>query len=138
MPISQYLADANLNWLRGDAFPAPPSVNIFVSLHSSDPGYNGVNGDVTTALLGGRVAVPLTSFVAPSDVPGGKGRQTSNSTLVSLSEAALDSATVTHFGLWSAVSAGNFLTYGLLSPAANFLVGDIIRFPIGQLVIRGL
>ena len=139
MPISQYLADANLNWIRGTSFPAAPSSNIFISLHSADPGYNGVNADVTTTLVpGGRVACPITIFTAPADGPGATSRQMSNDTLLSLTDSAAGPASATHFGLWSAQTGGNFLVYGLVSPAANFLAGDIIRFPIGGLVIRGL
>jgi hypothetical protein len=139
MPISQYLADANLNWIRGTSFPAAPSGNVFVSLHSGNPGYNGVNADVTTTLIpGGRVACPISVFTAPTDGPGGTSRQISNSSLVSLTESAAAAATVTYFGLWTAQSGSNFLVYGLVEPPASFLPGDIIRFPIGGLVIRGL
>jgi hypothetical protein len=138
MPISQYLADANLNWMRGTAFPIALSGNIFISLHTSDPGYNGVNGDVTASLLGARGELPVSSLSAPADVPGAVGRQVSNTTPVELTSAALGSATVTYFGLWTAATSGNFLAYGLVTPPAAFLPGDIIRFPAGQLVIRGL
>lgn len=138
MPISQYLADANLNWLRGTSFPTALSGNIFISLHTSDPGYNGLNGDVTAALLGSRGILPVSSLSAPADVPGATGRQVSNTALVELTSAALGSATVTYFGLWTAATSGNFLAYGLVTPPAAFLPGDIIRFPVGQLIIRGL
>ena len=139
MPISQYLADANLNWIRGTSFPAAPSSNIFISLHSADPGYNGVNADVTTTLIpAGRVACPISVFTAPVDGPGAASRQTSNDTLLSLTESAAGAASVTHFGLWSAQTDGNFLVYGMVTPAASFLTGDIVRFPVGGLVIRGL
>lgn len=137
MPASAYLADANLNWMRGNAFPAAPGPNLFVSLHSNNPGYNGVNNDVTTALLGARVAIAISDFTAPADSPGGAGREMSNSTLLTLTNSAIGPAVVTYFGLWTAVSAGNFLTYGLVTPATEFLVGDVIRFPAGRLVIKG-
>jgi hypothetical protein len=139
MPISQYLADANLNWIRGTSFPAALSGNAFISLHGADPGYNGVNADVTTTLIpGGRVACPISVFTAPVDGPGATSRRMSNTTLVSLTESAAGPASVTYFGLWSAQTGGNFLVYGLVNPPANFLAGDIVRFPAGGLVISGL
>jgi len=139
MPISQYLANANLNWIRGTTFPAALVDDVFISLHGSNPGYNGVNADVTTSLISaGRVACPIANFTTPADTTGATGRQMSNSALISLTESADGPATVTYFGLWSAQSGGNFLAYGLVDPPANFLAGDIIRFPVGGLVIRGL
>jgi hypothetical protein len=69
---------------------------------------------------------------------GATSRQMSNTTLVSLTESAAGPASVTYFGLWSAQTGGNFLVYGLVNPPANFLAGDIVRFPAGGLVIRGL
>jgi hypothetical protein len=139
MPISQYLADANLNWIRGTAFPAALASDVFISLHGADPGYNGVNADVTATLIpAGRVACPIANFTTPVDGPNAKSRQISNSVLISLTESAAGPAAVTYFGLWSAQSGGNFLAYGLVSLPANFLAGDIIRFPVGGLVIRGL
>lgn len=139
MPISQHLADANLNWIRGIAFPPALSADVFISLHGSNPGFNGVNADVTTTLIpGGRVACPIANLTAPVDTPGAVGRQVSNDVLISLTESAAAPASVTYFGLWSAQTAGNFLAYGLVNPPANFLAGDIVRFPVGGLVIRGL
>lgn len=139
MPISKYLADANLSWIRGTAFPTALSSNIFISLHGADPGYNGVISDVTTTLIpAGRAACSIANFTTPVDGPNAKSRQISNSVLVSLTESAAAPAAVTYFGLWSAQSGGNFLAYGLVTPPANFLAGDIVRFPVGGLVIRGL
>jgi len=139
MPISQYLADANLDWIRGTTFPAALSDDVFISLHGANPGYNGVNADVTATLIpAGRVACPIANFTTPVDGPGAISRQISNSVLVSLTESAAAPAAVTYFGLWSAQTSGDFLAYGLVTPPANFLAGDIIRFPVGGLVIRGL
>lgn len=137
MPASSYLADANLNWLRGTTFPSAAPVNLFLSLHNADPGASGTNGDVTAILRpAGRVVVAGTGFSAPTDAVGAPGRQCSNTAAISITESAAAAAAVTHVGFWNASTGGNFLAYGLVTPPTNFLTGDIIRFPVGQLVIR--
>ena len=137
MPFSQYLADVQLNWLRGTSYASAPSTNLYISLHSADPGINGLNSDVTVTLAGSRGTLPIANLTAPAASPSG-GRQVSNSASVSLSNSAQGAATVTYYGIWDAASGGNFLTYGLLTQPVNVLVGDIIEFPVGQLVIRGI
>lgn len=137
MPASSYLADANLNWLRGTAFPSVAPTSLFLSLHNADPGLSGTVGDVTASLRpAGRVEVASANISAPVDAAGSTGRQCSNIAAISITESASAAAAVTHVGFWSASTGGNFLAYGLVTPPTNFLVGDIIRFPIGQLVIR--
>jgi len=137
MPVSSYLADANLNWLRGTAFPSPAPANLFISLHDADPGISGADGDVTATLRpAGRVEVAGNSFSAPANAVNAPGRQCSNINAISITESAAAAAAVIYVGLWDAASGGNFLAYGLVSPPTNFLAGDIIRFPVGQLVIR--
>lgn len=139
MPFSQYLADSTLNWFRGSAFVAAPGTNVFVSLHSSDPGPTGANGDVTVTVAGGRATLPIASLGVPvtSSVPGG-GREISNTSALSLTSSAPGSAVVTHFGIWSAATGGNFLAYGTLAVSVEVFIGDVLQFAAGQLVIRGL
>ena len=135
MPHSQYLADLQLNWFRGTSFAAAPSTNIFVSVHSADPGAIGVNNDVTTTIAAARATLPLANLSAPG-AGSPSGRSISNTATVTLTNSALAGATLTYFGLWDAVSSGNFLTYGLLTQPVNVLTGDIVAFPSGLLIIR--
>lgn len=137
MPFSQYLSDQALNWFRGTTMAAPPGTNVYLSIHTSDPGLNGVNDDVSTAVAGGRVAVPISDLGAPATAPGG-GRVISSTSLVTVTASATDAASVTHFGIWDASTAGNFLCYGILAQPVNVLVGDLLRFPVGELSIRAL
>ena len=133
MAASTYLSDATLNWLKGSAYPSAP-VELHVSVHSADPGGAGTAGDVTTAVLGGRVQLLQSNLGAPGASPGG-GRQISNTAVLTLSNSALASATLTHYGLWSASTAGNLLVSGQLTTPVPVVVGDILRFAAGQLVI---
>ncbi|MEB3235362.1 MAG: hypothetical protein VKM98_08030 [Cyanobacteriota bacterium] len=137
MPFSQYLNDATLNWFRGSSFAAAPATNVYLSLHSSEPGALGANGDVTTAVAGTRTTVPITVFGAPS-TPTGGGRRIANNSTVTVTASATGAATVTYFGLWDAASAGNFLCYGILAQPVSVLTGDLLRFLAGDLAIRGI
>lgn len=135
MAASQYFADAILNWLRGTTFPAAPVTNVFLSLHSGDPGALGVNNDVTTTIASGRATLALANLTTPA-AGSPSGRVISNVSAVNFTNSALADATLTYFGVWSAISAGNFLVSGILSPPANILTGDIVEFAAGQMKIR--
>lgn len=138
MPSSTYLADSNLNWFRGNSFVAPPTT-VYVSLHTADPGPTGITADVTTAVAGGRAALSVAALSAPTNAtPPATGRQISNTSTVALSASAAGSALITHFGIWSAASGGNFLTYGTLVNPLSVFTGDVLEFPVGQLVIRSV
>lgn len=137
MPFSQYLADSALNWFRGNAFAAAPATNLYISVHTADPGPSGANNDVTATLAGVRGTLPVSALSAPANNSNG-GRQISNTSPVSLSSSSSGAATLTYFGLWTAATGGNFLTYGLLATPVSVFVGDVLEFPVGQLVIRGI
>lgn len=133
MAASTYLGDTILNWLRGTAFAAAPS-GLYVSIHSADPGGAGTTGDVTTAVLGGRVQLLQANLGSPAASAEG-GRQISNVAALTLTSSALASATLTHYGVWTASSGGSFLVSGQLTAPVAAVTGDILRFAAGQLII---
>lgn len=141
VPSSTYLAQQKLNWFRsaaGFTFPATPGT-LYISLHTAAPGGNGQTGDVTTALVGGRVSIAGAGFSAPAASPAPSlGQRISNTSSLLMSASATATATLTHFGIWNAASAGNFLAYGVITPAVTILNGDVVRFNAGQLVIEEL
>lgn len=138
MPFSQYLAQQSLNWFRSTQLDLPPT-NLFISLHSADPGRNGTSNDVTATVAGARGTLSTANLSAPvqSALPGG-GFQISNTAAVLMTSNAAGAATLTYFGVWDTLSGGNFLAYGLLTTPVNAQVGDVLQFAIGQLIIRGL
>lgn len=133
MAASTYVGDALLNWLKGSAYPAAPG-SLYVSVHVADPGGAGSSGDVTMSVLNGRVQLPQADLGAPSASAGG-GRQISNTAPLVLTNSALAPVTLTHFGIWSASTAGNFLVSGQLAVPVVVLIGDVLRIAAGQLVI---
>lgn len=136
MAFSQYLADKILTWVKGTTFPAALST-VYISLHSSDPGTAGANGDVQATVTGSanRTSVATSTFSAVGSAPGG-GFQVTNNNSVQITASATGAATVTHFGVWDSVTSGNFLASGSLTASVGVVIGDTVQFNAGALAIR--
>lgn len=136
MAFSQYLADKILIWVKGTTFPSALS-NVYISLHSADPGTAGSNSNVQLTITGSnnRTQVAGSGFSAVGSAPGG-GFQITNSAPVQVTTNASGSATVTYFGVWDAITGGNFLASGQLVTAVDVVSGDTVQFNGGALAIR--
>lgn len=138
MAFSQYLATQILQWVKGQGFPQALS-NIYISLHSSDPGTGGTLGDVTGAITGSanRTAIASSALGSVAGASGG-GFETTNTGVVQLTTAAQNqnAITVTHFGVWDAASGGNFLASGQLTSSVDVELGDTVQFNIGAMAVR--
>jgi hypothetical protein len=122
--LSDYLANAILNWLDGDAMPTAPA-DVYVGLFNGDPTAAASGGtEVTTTIrAAGRVAVTWGAVA---------GRATENSAAVDFGVAA-GGATVTHLALFDAASAGNKLGFTPLDTTRAVTAGDPVVIPIGDL-----
>lgn len=136
MAFSQYLADKILIWIKGTTFPTALT-NVYISLHSGDPGTAGTANNVQTTITGSanRTAVATTSFSTVGAAVGG-GFQITNSASVQITTNASAGATVTYFGVWDAITAGNFLASGALTTSVDVVAGDTVQFNAGALAIR--
>lgn len=122
--FSDYLENLVLNWLSGDAMPSAPTV--YVGLFSATPNDAGGGTEVTTTIrTAGRVAA---SFGAASS------GQIVTDALVDFGASA-GNATVTHFGLFDASSAGHLLAYGPLTASLAITTGISVSFAIGDLSV---
>ena len=118
MSASRHTVENIINALiRGQPFTIPSQ--LFVSLHTADPGQTGAN-EVT--LAGWPDYVRRDSFQGDTrtnawsavDVGGVSWNQKQIIFPVFNGPAPI---TITHFGIWDASNAGTFLTYGaLLTP----------------------
>lgn len=92
----------------------------YVSLHTADPGNGGVN-----ELVGnGYARQGPVAFTASGNNPTVDG----NTAVISYPSATAGWGTVTHFGLWSAATAGNFFGGQALTTARTVLANDVARF----------
>jgi hypothetical protein len=138
MAFSQYFATQVLNWVKGSPFPTALS-NVYISLHSSDPGTSGTNGDVTNTITSStnRTAISSAALSAVAGASGG-GFEVTNTGVVQLTTSATNVSpiTVTHFGVWDAASGGNFLASGQLTSSVDVEIGDTVQFNIGAMAVR--
>lgn len=122
--LSNYLANAILNWLDGDAMPAAPS-DVYVALFDGDPTAAGSGGtEVTTTIrVAGRLPITWGAVSA---------RACSNSADIDFGTSA-GNANVTHCAIFDASSAGNMLMYSAVDNVRNILTGDPVVIPTGDL-----
>jgi hypothetical protein len=124
--FSDFLENALLNHiLRGEvgatAFAQP--AGIWMSLHSQDPVEIG-----SFEIAGGSYARKQALFAAPN---AGVALTTNAQEFLNL-----PATNVTHVGLWGAVTGGNFLYGGALTPPKNVAAGDNITFNPGGFGVR--
>jgi hypothetical protein len=123
--FSDYLENLVLNLFRATNVTAPAT--IYVGLFSAAPTDAGGGTEVTTTIrVAGRVAA---TFAAPS------GGAIANSATVDFGTAA-GGASLTHFGLFDAASAGNLLAWDTLGASAQTAsTGNQVIFAAGALTV---
>ena len=110
--------------------------NVYISLHSADPGKTGASEISGTSY--GRILVATSTgwSAAGADVTSG-GRVKDNSGIVNYGTAGSAWGTITHLGVWTAITAGAFMGGGPLTASQTVASGNAVSFPIGDLDIVG-
>lgn len=112
------ILDLILNQVAG-TFPAG---DLYVSLHTGDPGESGTNEVVAG---GNAYARKQCNFSAAG------AKASSNS--ADLEWTNMPGVTITHVGLWSALTNGTFWWAGAVSPNKTVSAGDTFKIPAGDL-----
>ena len=99
----------------------------YVSLHTGDPGNTGAS-EVT----GGAYA--RQAFGAYT-ITGGNPSEASNDATIEYPVCTVDWGTITHFGIWTASTAGTFKGGKALNANKTVTVDDVFRFLAGTLVV---
>lgn len=99
-----------------------PTASVYISLHTADPGETGAS-----EATGGSYARQQAAFNAASS---GVAVNTATVTFT-----AMPAATITHIGIWDAVSAGNFLWSGSFTTSQAVLVGNNISISAGAISV---
>lgn len=121
--LSDYAETAIFNHvLRNIAMTSPTTV--YVALFTTNPTDAGTGTEVSG---GNYVRQPVT-FGAPSNGVG------SNSGQVLWDPASIPFGTVTHIGLYDAMTSGNLLMHGPLASSKVINSGDIFRITVAALV----
>lgn len=128
MSFSDYLENKILDHvLRGDtggtAFTQPAACYIGLFITNPTDANSGIEA------TGGSYARQLISFSAAA------GGTISNSAQITFLEATADWGTVTHWGIYDALSAGNLLTHGAFEASRQIFSGDQLVIKAGELDI---
>lgn len=122
--LSDHAEELLLNWLMTTGTATRPT-NWYVALYTAAPSDSGGGTEVST----GGYARQAVTFAAASS-PGGT---TSNSGTVSFTASGADYGTVTHIGIFDAVSAGNLLWHGAMTASKTIADGDTLEFSTGNI-----
>ena len=122
--MSNYLENALINaTLRATTFTSPATV--YVSLHTADPTDAGTGTEVS----GGSYARKSATFGAPSN---GVSTTTAN---ITFDQATASWGTITHIGIWDALTTGNLLYHTPLDASKTIATGDIFKIASGSLTV---
>jgi hypothetical protein len=122
--ISNYLENALINvTLRATSYTAPTTV--YVALFTTDPTDAGSG----TECSGTAYARQSATFAAPSN-----GASSTNAD-VQFPQAGNSWGTITHFGIYDALTTGNLLYHGVLTTSKVIDTGDVFKIASGSLTV---
>ena len=124
MSFSNYLETEILDHVfAGAAYTAPSTKYLALFTAVAD----GEAGSVTE-VTGGGYARQTVAFTT-------SGNTTSNNAAVEYPTATANYGTVTHVGVYDALTSGNLMAYAALSSNKTIETGDVFRVPSGDLDI---
>jgi len=122
--FSNYLENALINGtLRATTYTAPATV--YVGLFTSDPTDAGSGTEVS----GNAYARQSATFASPSNGAA------STDADVQFPQATGNWGTVTHFGVFDALTSGNLMYHGALTASKNIETGDVFKIATGNLTV---
>jgi hypothetical protein len=122
--LSNYLENALINGtLRASSYTAPSTV--YVALFTSDPTDAGSG----TECSGTSYARQSATFASPSN------GASSTSADVQFPQAGGSWGTITHFGIFDALTSGNLMYHGALTTSKVIETGDVFKIASGSLTV---
>lgn len=126
--FSTHLAQALINHVFRNQDYAGPN-GIYLALFVADPTDNNVTANEVTGSWYARQSV--SSWTAPT----GTAVATANSNQVVFNAVSGSAVTVTHWGLYDAVSTGNLMASGAFTTSKVLNVDDVLAVNAGDLVL---
>lgn len=124
MSFSDYLETKTLN----DYFVTP---TVYIALFTTDP----TDADIGTEVSGGGYARQEISFGAPSD-DGSDNMEITNDAEVRFPIALGSWGTVTHAGIYDAITGGNLLDHTTLDTSREIQENDQFVFEVGGYTVK--
>lgn len=130
--MSDYFEDAIKEWFRGTSFPAATG-SLYCALFTAAPSDSGGGTEVS----GNAYARQALSKAAGTWTAGSAGSgQISNTAAITFPTATPSAwGTITHFGIFDALTVGNLIIWGALTASKTVNAGDTFQFAAGTLVI---
>lgn len=122
--LSDYLKEKFIDHTLRDTSYTSPGTNIWLSLHTGDPGGNGAN----EAAGGSYTRIQFTNWSAPAE------RRTSNSSDIDFGLMSSSLGAVSYLGVWDDATSGNFLLAVPVNPSLIVSTGSTPKFLPGQVV----
>ena len=122
--LSDYAEKLLLDWAMTTGSATRPTA-WYVALYTAAPSDSGGGTEVST---GGYARKAVTFAAATS--PGGT---TSNTGAVSFTASGANYGTVTHIGIFDALTTGNLLWHGAMTASKTVNDGDTLEFSIGNI-----
>jgi len=126
---SDFLENELLDHVLGNAAYSAPAT-IYVALYTVTPSDAGGGTEAT----GGSYARKAVTNNA-TNWPAAAGGAKANGTLIEFVEATADWGEVVAFGLFDALSGGNLMYWGPISPSKTVSSGDTPKFKAGDLAL---
>jgi hypothetical protein len=100
-------------------------LSVYISLHTGDPVLGG------NEIVGGSYARQAYAYSKAGSDP----TVASNSGVIQFPAATTTWGTITHIGIYSALTAGTLLATQALDTSKPIDIDDVARFPIGNLKV---
>lgn len=140
--MSNYLENKLIDHIfRGVPYTAPTTA--YFALYTAAPSDSGGGTEVSTGgYARASLACNVTNWAATNaalstaNPSAGTSGQTSNNSTVTFATPSLTWNTITHFGIFDALSGGNLLFWGALSASKLIQTGDAVTIQASQLVVQ--
>jgi hypothetical protein len=126
--FSTYLAQQIIQiTLRGVSYTIP--AGHYLALFTSDPTDNNTTANEVAGTWYARQTTGAWT------APVGTGNSTSNTSQITFPAVTTAAVTVTHWGMYDAVTLGNLLYSGALTSSKTLGIGDVLVVGANQLVL---
>ncbi len=126
--MSDYLENKLLDHTLGKAAFTMPTTT-YLALFTTAPSDAAAGAEVTTSSSGYARQALTTAMSAAS------GGTSSNTSTLTFGPATASWGTITHFGIFDAVTGGNMLLYGALASSKSIGTDDKLEWTAGQLSV---
>jgi hypothetical protein len=126
MPFTHILANELIDYIR------TTYTHVYIGAYTTAPTKTGGGSEVAG---GSYSRIEMETAVL---FPAASNSQTENDTMVSFAAATASWGTLNAITLHSAASGGDLLAWHPMSPPRVVASGDVVAFPVGNIIIRNV